>query len=225
MLGLLSDIRILPLVIVFEAQIRIRRLIPPIRASICQTNSHWQCRWQSCCRFGHCCIRGAFYHVYKNLEELHSDLINDWRTRNTEPLLKTILEAAPDGRKQLLAWDTMIQFEQDYNPVYDNVIRDWARISPSVKDAVRQIDTKRINVLQDIYLNLGYDEKTAEFRAKIMYYHQIGYQTLEVEESLDQRLVNAPYYAEIISENPQKYPYNNAGGVLSIMKSNRVKKP
>ena len=58
-LGLLSDIRVLPLVIVFEAQIRIRRLIPPIQASICQTSSHWHCRWQSCCRFGHCCIQGA----------------------------------------------------------------------------------------------------------------------------------------------------------------------
>jgi AcrR family transcriptional regulator len=163
---------------------------------------------------------GAFYHVYKNLEELHNDLVTDWKTRNTDPLIKAILEAAPDGRKQLVAWDSVIQFEQDYNPIYDNVIRDWARISSHVKNAVNQIDAKRINVLQDIYVNLGYDKKTAEFRAKIMYYHQIGYQTLEVEESLDQRLMNAAYYAEIISENPQKYPYNNPDGVLSIMKSN-----
>ena len=110
--------------------------------------------------------------------------------------------------------------QEDLNPIYDNVIRDWARISSYVKNAVKQIDAKRINVLQDIYGNLGYNKKTAEFRAKIMYYHQIGYQTLEVEESLDQRLMNAAYYAEIISENPQKYPYNNPDGVLSIMKSN-----
>ena len=163
---------------------------------------------------------GAIYHVYKNLEELHNDLVTDWKTRNTDPLIKAILEAAPDGRKQLVAWDSVIQFEQDYNPIYDNVIRDWARISSHVKNAVNQIDAKRINVLQDIYVNLGYDKKTAEFRAKIMYYHQIGYQTLEVEESLDQRLMNAAYYAEIISENPQKYPYNDPDGVLSIMKNN-----
>jgi hypothetical protein len=114
----------------------------------------------------------------------------------------------------------VIQFEQNYNPIYDNVIRDWARISPPVKEAVKQIDTKRIDVLQDIYMNLGYDEKTAEFRAKIMYYHQIGYQTLAVEESLDQRLMNAAYYAEIISENPQEYPYNDPDGVRRIMNSN-----
>ena len=163
---------------------------------------------------------GAFYHVYKNLAELHNDLVNDWKARNTEPLLKAILEAAPDGRKQLVAWDTVIQFEQNYNPIYDNVIRDWARISPPVKEAVKKIDTKRIDVLQDIYMNLGYDEKTAEFRAKIMYYHQIGYQTLAVEESLDQRLMNAAYYAEIISENPQEYPYNDPDGVRRIMDSN-----
>lgn len=163
---------------------------------------------------------GAFYHVYKNLEELHNDLLTDWKTRNTDPLIKASLEAAPDGRKQLIAWDSVIQFEQNYNPIYDNVIRDWARISSNVKNVVKQIDAKRINALQDIYVNLGYDKKTAEFRAKIMYYHQIGYQTLEVEESLDQRLMNAAYYAEIISENPQKYPYNDSDGVLSIMKNN-----
>ena len=29
---------------------------------------------------------GAFYHVYKNLAELHNDLVNDWKARNTEPV-------------------------------------------------------------------------------------------------------------------------------------------
>ena len=157
---------------------------------------------------------GAFYHVYKNLEELHNDLVTDWKTRNTDPLIKAILEAAPDGRKQLVAWDSVIQFEQDYNPIYDNVIRDWARISSHVKNAVNQIDAKRINVLQDIYVNLGYDKKTAEFRAKIMYYHQIGYQTLEVEESLDQRLMNAAYYACLLYTSPSP-----RDGLLSRMPS------
>lgn len=160
---------------------------------------------------------GAFYHIYKNLEELHKDLIHDWEQKNTEPLLNAIISAAPDGRKQLLVWDNIILFEQHYNPSYDAVMRDWARVSEPVKKAVQNIDQKRIDALENVYQNLGFDKKFAEFRAKIMYYHQIGYQTLKVDESVHKRLENSVYYAEIISKNPQKYPYNDPDGTLHIV--------
>lgn len=160
---------------------------------------------------------GAFYHIFKNLGELHRDLILDWEQKNTEPLLNAIYTAAPDGRKQLLVWDNIILFEQHYNPSYDAVMRDWARVSEPVKEAVQNIDQKRIDALENVYQNLGFDKNFAEFRAKIMYYHQIGYQTLKVHESLHERLENSVYYSEIISNNPQKYPFNDPDGTLSIL--------
>lgn len=160
---------------------------------------------------------GAFYHIFKNLGELHRDLILDWEQKNTEPLLNAIYTAAPDGRKQLLVWDNIILFEQHYNPSYDAVMRDWARVSEPVKEAVQNIDQKRIDALENVYQNLGFDKNFAEFRAKIMYYHQIGYQTLKVHESLHERLENSVYYSEIISNNPQKYPFNDSDGTLSIL--------
>lgn len=160
---------------------------------------------------------GAFYHIFKNLGELHRDLILDWEQKNTEPLLNAIFSAAPDGRKQLIVWDNIILFEQYYSPSYDAAIRDWARVSDSVKKAVQNNDQKRIKALENVYQNLGFDKNIAEFRAKVMYYHQIGYQTLKVDESVHERLKNSVYYAEIISNNPQKYPYNDPDGTLNIL--------
>ena len=161
---------------------------------------------------------GAFYHVFKNLEELHNDLLNDWKVRNTEPFRKAITDAAPDGRKQLIAYDSIIVFEKDYDPLYDSMIREWSHISLTVKDALRQIDAERICLFQDIFINLGFIKKEAEIRAKVMYFHQIGYQTLRIEESLCQRLMNIPYYAEILAGGPQKYPFDDSAGVLKLFK-------
>ena len=96
-------------------------------------------------------------------------------------------------------------------------MRDWARVSEPVKKKVQNIDQKRIDALENVYQNLGFDKKFAEFRAKIMYYHQIGYQTLKVDEPAHERLENSVYYAEIISKNPQKYPYNDPDGTLHIV--------
>lgn len=160
---------------------------------------------------------GAFYHIFKNIGELHRDLIFDWEQKNTEPLLNAIHSAAPDGRKQIMAWDIIILFEQHYSPSYDAAIRDWARSSDSVKKAVQNTDQKRIDALENAFQNLGFDKKIAEFRAKIIYYHQIGYQTLKIDESIHERLKNFAYYAEIISNNPQKYPYNDPDGTLNIL--------
>ena len=160
---------------------------------------------------------GAFYHIFKNLGELHRDLILDWEQKNTEPLLNAMYSDAPDGRKQIMAWDMIILFEQHYSPGYDAAIRDWARVSETVRKAVQNIDRKRIEALGNVYQNLGFDMNTAEFRAKTLYYHQIGYQALKIDESLNERLKNVVYYAEILSNNPQKYPFNDPDGTLSIL--------
>ena len=46
---------------------------------------------------------------------------------------------------------------------------------------------------------LGYDGKRALVKANTTYYHQIGYFLIEPDDSIEDRLENVPYYAELFT--------------------------
>jgi hypothetical protein len=48
-------------------------------------------------------------------------------------------------------------------------------------------------------LDLGYDETESFVRARTTYFHQVGYYTLGVRESREQRLKLLPLYTRILT--------------------------
>lgn len=146
---------------------------------------------------------GAFYWQYSNLDQLLDDLLKDWEKRNTEPFSLAIEAAGYDGQKQLLAFYRVILLEEQYNPAYDNAVRDWSERSPKTAASLQKIDLYRIGLIHGIFEALGYTGKLADIRARVQYYHQVGYQAMRVQESLEDRLKNVPYYAEILVSNVQ----------------------
>lgn len=142
---------------------------------------------------------GAFYWLFKNLEELCSALREDWATRNTEPLARSIETAGTDAWDQYFAI-TMVFVEEDvYDPAYDNAIRDWANTSPATEEKLREIDACRIDLYRGIFSAMGYSGAEAEIRARVCYYHQVGYQVMRVKETTEQRLANEPLYTTILT--------------------------
>jgi hypothetical protein len=49
------------------------------------------------------------------------------------------------------------------------------------------VDRKRIAVLERIFNDIGYTGKEAHIRARVMYYHQVGYYAMGVQESRKER--------------------------------------
>ena len=49
-----------------------------------------------------------------------------------------------------------------------------------------------------MFLALGFDEKRAQIRARVTYFHQVGYGTMEIHDDPDERLLNLRYYAEAL---------------------------
>jgi len=144
---------------------------------------------------------GAFYWQFDNLDALHADLLKDWEERNTDPFVRALGAAGDDGRRQLLAYYRIIMLEEQYNPAYDNAVRDWSEKSSRTMAALRRIDARRVRLIRGIFLRLGFSEESAEIRARVQYYHQVGYQAMRVEETLEERLRSAPLYAEILTNN------------------------
>lgn len=146
---------------------------------------------------------GAFYWLYKNLGELHEDLRNDWKEKNTKPFTIAQETEALSGLEQYLEMTKMFIFEKSYDPNYDNAIREWARTSPATAIILAEVDQERIDIFRKIFEKIGFNSNSAEFRARVYYYHQVGYQAMRVNESTETRLKNLPFYNEILTGKPQ----------------------
>ncbi|GHC41016.1 TetR family transcriptional regulator [Gemmobacter nanjingensis] len=142
---------------------------------------------------------GAFYSVFSGLEDLHEALRQRWIDQNVTPMIEAIAAVGDDGFMQYLAALRVTILEDGIDPRFDNAIRDWAHSSPRTAEVLADADTLRIAALERMFLALGEDEKRAMIRARIAYFHQVGYGTLEIHDDPDERLLNLRYYAEALT--------------------------
>jgi AcrR family transcriptional regulator len=142
---------------------------------------------------------GSFYWHFADRPELHDALLQDWYDTNTAPLFDAVKAAGSDPRRQYLGFFGVWVLERDFDPKYDQAIRDWARTSKKVADVLREVDQRRIDLLKGIFENFGYMGLDAEMRARVTYYHQVGYYAMHVKEQHERRLELAPYYADILT--------------------------
>jgi AcrR family transcriptional regulator len=142
---------------------------------------------------------GSFYWHFSRRQDLYDALLKDWYDTNTTPLFNAVGTAGSDPRQQYLAFFGVWVLERDFDPRYDQAIRDWARGSRKVADTLRKVDASRIELLRRIYLNFGYRGLDAEMRARVTYYHQLGYYAMHIKEPRKRRLSLGPYYADILT--------------------------
>jgi AcrR family transcriptional regulator len=143
--------------------------------------------------------RGGFYWFFKSRGELLDALLEDWERRNTKPFFDVIDKAGPDGLEQLKLLNDVWVAERDFSPHYDAAVREWARISPAAHKVVARIDRVRIGLVTRMCEAMGYEGDDAFIRARIIYFHQVGYYSLELHESKATRQKYYPTYIKILS--------------------------
>jgi AcrR family transcriptional regulator len=141
---------------------------------------------------------GSFYHHFKKRQDLHDAVLADWETQNSAPLFQAVREAGPHPDAQLDALFDAWLAERDYSPAYDSAVRDWARTSKEAEAAVRRVDAERIDLLKSIFLGFGYDPERAFIRARITYFHQVGYYAMAIIEDRAVRDRLRPLYREAL---------------------------
>ena len=73
-------------------------------------------------------------------------------------------------------------------------------VDPSeVTRIVHKVDNERIALIQRIFLNLGFRGLEAQIRARVTYYHQVGYYALAVQESRTARHRLSPMYGRVLA--------------------------
>lgn len=160
---------------------------------------------------------GAFYWQFRSLEALHEALRADWADRNTTPFTRAIAAAGPEGLRQYLAWVRVLVLEDEFSPNHDNAMRDWAHHSPHTALVLAGVEAFRIDQLRGVFAAMGFQGHSAEIRARVAYYHQVGYNALRVREPRAQRLRNVPYYAEILTDTRALAGLDSAEAVLQVL--------
>ena len=143
--------------------------------------------------------RGGFYGYFGSRGALLRRLLEDWRDINTDALRRIAARGRHDGTEQFRELIDMWVEDEDYSPEYDAAIRDWARRSAEVARVVHKVDNERIKLIQRIFVNLGIPGLEAHIRARVTYYHQVGYYALAVHESRPARRRLSPMYARVLA--------------------------
>jgi AcrR family transcriptional regulator len=143
--------------------------------------------------------RGGFYWFFKSRQALLDELLELWAVSGTRLFERVIDNERRDGLREYYALTNLWIDEKDYDPKWDAAVRDWARTSAAVLKTVQAVDLKRIAIIEKMFLHMGYKGKYAHVRARVMYYHQVGYYALGVRESRRQRQELMPFYARALT--------------------------
>ena len=142
--------------------------------------------------------RGGFYWRFKSHAELLDTLLEDWRACNTTPILHVL--AGPGGvNEKLSRLASLYIHEQGFSPAYDRAVRAWANLSPDVEIVVQEVDAIRIAAIQRVFTDDGYSEQDAMVRARVTYFHQVGYYATGLKETLEQRQALSDSYLKVFT--------------------------
>jgi AcrR family transcriptional regulator len=142
--------------------------------------------------------RGGFYWHFRDRADLLDALLADWEANNTAAFERVVEQGGHNGRAEFEAFVDVWVAERDYDPGWDAAVRQWALQSVKVARVVKRVDEHRIALLRRVFLDLGYEDPDALVRARITYFHQVGYYTLGLGESAAERRRLLPVYIRIL---------------------------
>jgi AcrR family transcriptional regulator len=142
--------------------------------------------------------RGGFYWRFKGQSDLFDALLENWRTSNIRSVIGAIDASGEPAERFTNLMHVWID-ENDFDPSYDMAVRDWARVSHKVDRAVREYDAEFVESLTKLFCEAGYAPDEALIRARIVYYHQVGYYTLRVKQTRENRYQVANLYLRLLT--------------------------
>jgi len=139
--------------------------------------------------------RGSFYWHFENREDLIDALVSYWKDKNTAAITQSLSNATSLAEGIFRFFETCIDAAY-FDPRLDLAIREWSRRSSPIRVLVDREDAARIDALEKFFVQFNYAMPDALIRARVLYYSQIGFYALEIEEPLATRLGYTETYFE-----------------------------
>lgn len=144
--------------------------------------------------------RGGFYHHFKSQKDLIERLVKYWaKTNDMFPDMNELASPSEALRTLNVITERLI-LEKEFSPAFDLAIREWARVDPDLKKSIDLVDKSRIQRLTSLFTALGCDCEEAPIRARVFYFHQIGYYAMgyHMIQAREERLTTRPIYLRIL---------------------------
>lgn len=143
--------------------------------------------------------RTSFYWFFEDREQLLAALIDRWRDKNTGSLVAQSEAYAESIVEALLnVFDCWLDPSLFDSP-FEFAVRSWAIQSPEILGEVNLADNTRIEALTGMFVRFGFDQASADVRARTLYLTQIGYISMQTREDVEARLRRIPGYVEIFT--------------------------
>ncbi|MCE8023741.1 TetR/AcrR family transcriptional regulator [Billgrantia aerodenitrificans] len=143
--------------------------------------------------------RTSFYWFFKDREALLDALIERWREKNTQGLVRQTEAYAESITEAILnVFDCWLNPELFDSPL-EFAMRSWALQSGEVASEIDTADEIRIEALTRMFERFDYEQLAANVRGRTIYLTQIGYISMKTQEALEVRMQRIPAYVEIFT--------------------------
>ena len=140
--------------------------------------------------------RSSFYWYFKNRDELLAALLDHWEERNTQSIVRQCaLEAGCISEGACNFFRCFID-PRLFDRGLDFAVRAWARQDAAVRTRIDAADQTRLQAITALFARYGFDAYAADWRARMIYFMQLGYHALEVQETMEVRMSRLPGYLE-----------------------------
>jgi AcrR family transcriptional regulator len=141
----------------------------------------------------------GFHQHFESRADLLSALLTAWEQTSLKPVEAVDAMPGAEAFERFEAFMATWVDSEPHSPVYDSAIRHWAQIDDEVAARVGKLDDLRIARLTQIFRELGHEQEEAFIRARITYFHQIGYYAMGVKETRESRRQYWPLYMWILT--------------------------
>ncbi len=145
--------------------------------------------------------RGSFYWHFENHEALLNRLLEVWEETNSGSIIRAAtLEGSIVDRYVALmrCWLGMERFD----PRLEVAVRNWGRSNPELWQKLRATDERRVDACVEMLAAEVSDPVMRLHRARTIYFLQMGWYELEVNEPMDARIEALTYYFDIYVGRP-----------------------
>lgn len=148
--------------------------------------------------------RSSFYWYFQSRTDLLNQLLEDWERSNTGIMLAHADLPADSISQAVLNFFRCVVAPEGFNHRLDFAVREWARRDAKVRRVIDRSDQARHAALARMFQRHGFAEAEADIRARVLYYQQIGYYALELNEDLETRLSRVAGYVQAFTGQPAR---------------------
>lgn len=133
--------------------------------------------------------RGSFYYHFKSRDELLQSLLANWRARATENIILQLgntQHSAFEKLKHLLSLPFRGNAAKE-TAAFEVGIRSWARHDTMARQAIDEIDKLRLHFIENLLLQMGHTEESANDTAFLIYAYLLSIAILHPDEDKQAR--------------------------------------